>query len=227
MANKTFRNIQDNVLGQISKSDSITRDRVKRGINMGYQDFFLRELWPFREKTGTLSTVQGIQEYSLLSNFSDMDAQNIIAVSIQGANPKKLAYWPYNQLRNPEPDFQLQGQDVPQRYYIKSGQIGFWPIPSGEFTVAIDYYATPIELVNDSDEPIIPEGYREALMQYSLSHEHDFNTDPDLAQKAMNRYEQIVSLARQNLLSQPNDEYNFRLRGAAEGSPWTGLTGEI
>lgn len=50
---------------------------------MGYYDFVLRELWPFRETTGTLNTVAGTQEYDLSTNFSTMDDQNIISVAIQ------------------------------------------------------------------------------------------------------------------------------------------------
>lgn len=226
-ANSTYREIQDNVLALISKSDSTTRGRVKNWINMGYHDFVLREMWPFREVTGTLSTVQGTQEYDLSTNFSDMDEQNITSVALQGASASKLVYWPYNQLRSPEPDFDSQGQSVPQRYYLKAGKIGLWPIPDAVYSVAIDYSLVPTELSADADTPVIPVSYREALVQYALSMEHDFNTDPDLAQKAQNRYEQIVTLARQNLLSQPNDEFNFRIRGAGEGSPWTGLPGEI
>lgn len=227
MAQTTFRNIQDAVLDEISKSDATTRNRVKNNINRGYQRFVLRELWPFREVTGTLSLVQGTQEYSLVSNFADIDAQNIISVTLQGAQSRKLVYWPYNQLRADQPDFDLQGTSVPERYYIKAGNIGFWPVPSGAYDVAIDYYKLPTELDADADEPIIPIAYREALIQFALSKEHDFNTDPDLAQKAMNEYEQVVDLARQNLLAQPNDTESFRILGPADFKNHTGLSSEI
>jgi hypothetical protein len=194
---------------------------------MGYYDFVLRELWPFRETTGTLSTVASTQEYSLSSNFSDIDAQNIVSVSIQGSNNRKLVYWPFNQLRVDEPDFDSDGASVPTRYYIKGGSIGFWPLPNDVYSVAIDYYKIPTELSADSDTPIIPIAYREALLQYALSLEHDFNTDPDLAQKASNRYEQIVALARQNLLTQPTDTDNFKITGPETYINHTGLSNEV
>lgn len=227
MANSTYKEIQDNVLAILSKSDATTRNRIKNWINLGYQDFVLRELWPFRETTGTLATVAGTQEYSLTSNFSDIDAQNIIAVSIQGASNSKLVYWPYNQLRAQQPDFDYEGQAVPTRYYIKSGSIGFWPLPDDAYTVFIDYYKVPTELSSDTSEPIIPIAYREALLRYALSVEHDYNTDPDLALKEMNRYEQIVTLARQNLLTQPNDTESFRIMGPADFKSHSGLKGEL
>ncbi len=226
MATSTYRNMQDWVLGQISKSDATTRNRVKDNINLGYQDFVLRELWPFREKTGTLSTVGGTQEHDLDATFTDIDAQNIISVTDQ-TNGTKLVYWPYNQLRANQPDFDAAGAAVPTRYYIKAGKIGFWPVPADAYTAAIDYYIIPTGLSTDSDEPIIPLAYRESLMQYALSLEHDFNTDPDLAMKAMNRYEQIVNLARQNLLTQPTDTETFRILGPADAKNWTGLSNEL
>lgn len=215
-SNSSYREIQDNVLSLISKSDATTRGRIKNWINMGQYDFVLRELWPFRETTGTLATVAGTQEYDLSTNFGTLDEQNIISVAIQGASASKLIYWPYNQLRIEQPDFDQEGQGLPTRYYIKGNQIGFWPLPGDVYPVAIDYYIVPTELDADADTPIIPVGYREALVQYALSMEHDYNSDPDLAIKAMNTYEMIVSKARNNLLSQPNDTSSFRILGPAD-----------
>lgn len=226
-AASTYREIQDRVLDLISRSDTTTRNRVKDSINLGYLQFVSRELWPFREKTGTLSTVAGTQEYSLSSNFSDIDSQNIISVALQGTVKRKLVYWPFNQLRADQPDYDLTGADVPTRYYIKAGQIGFWPLPADAYTILIDYYSTPTELSADSDEPIIPVAYREALVKYGLAAEHDYNSDPDLAQKAMNEYEQIVTLARNNLLVQPTDSGNFQIMGPADAKSWTGLESEV
>lgn len=222
----SFRNIQNLTLDLLGRSDATTRNRVINWINVAQDNFVNRELWPFRETTGTLNTVAGTQEYSLASNFSDMDQQNIISVALQGTVKRKLVYWPFNQLRADQPDYDLQGSDVPTRYYIKGGSIGFWPVPADAYTVLIDYYKNATELVNDSDESIIPLQYRKALMQYALSMEHDFDSDPDLAQKAMNEYEQIVTLARNNLLTQPNDTGNFQIQGPADAKSWTGLEGE-
>lgn len=226
-ANSSYREMQDNVLSLISKSDSTTRNRIKNWLNLGLYDFVLRELWPFREVTDDITTVAGTQEYTLASEFTDIDAANIISVTLQGAQNRKLVYWPFNQLRANQPDFDLTGTSVPERYYVKGGKIGFWPSPAGTYTVTVDYYKVPTEMSADADTPIVPLSYREALVQYALSLEHDFNTDPDLAQKAMNRYEQIVALARQNLLVQPNDTEAFRILGPADSKSWTGLGGEV
>ena len=220
-ASTTYKDIQDRVLDLISKSDTTTRNRVRNWINMGYYNFVLRELWPFREETGILNTVQGTQEYSLSDNFSDIDENNILAVTIQSPTNTKLAYWPYGKLRADQPDFAQQGAGIPTRYYLKGGNIGFWPVPdSDNYTVLIDYYKVPDELSNDSDEPFIPMAYRQALVQFALAKEHDFNTDPDLSQKAMNEYEQIVTLARQNLLAQPVDTEAFKVLGPADFRSW-------
>ena len=194
---------------------------------MGYHDFVLRELWPFREVTDTITTAPNTQEYVLSTEFTDIDQQSIISVAVQGTNNRKLGYIPYNQLRASAPDLDKTGATIPKYYYIKSGKIGFWPQPNSAYTIAVDYYKVPTELSADADTPIIPLGYREALVQYALSLEHDFNTDPDLAQKAQNRYEQIIALARNNLLAQPFDTGNFRVLGPADAKSWTGLYGEL
>ena len=194
---------------------------------MGYYNFVLRELWPFRETTGTFSLVADTQEYTLTAQLANIDEQNIISVAIQGASAKKLAYWPYNQLRARKPDLDADDTGLPEVYYIKAGKIGFWPSPGEAYTVEVDYFSIPTELTSDTDTPDIPVGYRESLIKYALAQEHDFNTDPDLSQKAMNEYEDIVTLARQNLLSQPVDTGNFTIMGPADAVNHTGLQGEV
>lgn len=215
MSNSSYRDIQDNILSMLGKSDSTTRNRVKEWINMGQDDFVLRELWPFRETTGTLSTVAGTQEYDLSTNFTDLDEQNIISVAIQDSNHAKLQYVPFNQLRESYPDLDYDGASVPLYYYIKANQIGFWPVPSAVYSIAIDYYKVPTALSSDSDTSIIPTQYRQALNAFALSKENDYNTDPDLAVKEMNTYEQILDKARHNLLAQPVDGGNFVIQGPA------------
>lgn len=227
MATSSYKDIQDRVLDLLSKSDATTRNRVKEWINLGQSDFVLRELWPFRETTGTLSVVQGTQEYDLSDNFADIDEQNIISVSVQGSANRKLTYWPFNQLRAYKPDFDVDAQGTPDIYYLKGGKIGLWPVPDASLTVLIEYYKLPTAMSADSDTSIIPVNYRESLLHYALSLEHDYNTDPDLAQKAMNRYEDILGSARQNLLAQPVDTMSFRVLGPADSRNWTGLSGEV
>lgn len=225
--NTTYLEIQNNVLSLISKSDATTRNRIKNWINLGQQNFVLRELWPFRETTDTITLAQGTQEYTLSSEFSDIDQQNILSVTVQGTNLRKLPYIPFNQLQASQPDLDFEGQSVPTQYYLRAGKIGFWPVPNGTDTISVDYYKVPTELSSDSDVSIIPLGYREALVQYALSLEHDFNSDGDFAQKAMNAYEDIVTLARNNLLVQPSDTGNFTILGPADLKNHTGLPGEV
>lgn len=146
---------------------------------------------------------------------------------MQSPANKKLTYWPFNQLRASQPDFDLAQQATPDRYYLKSGSIGFWPAPDAATTCLVDYYKIPTELSNDFDVSIVPLAYREALIHYGIAMEHDYNGDPDLAAASRNRYEQIVTLARNNLLAQPNDDSSFRILGPADSKDWTGLRGEV
>lgn len=222
-----YKDIQDRTLDILGKSDTTTRNRVKNWINLGYQDFVLRELWPFREKSGDLSIVAGTQEYDLATTFTDMDAENIISVSIQGSSSVKLRYIAYNQLRYSQPDYTTNGQDLPIYYYIKAGKLGLWPSPSGSYTAIVEYFSVPTDLSGDTDVPIIPLAYRQALIHHALSYENDYNGDPDLAQKAMNTYEDFITKARMNLLTQPTDSDNFVMMGPENFINHTGFSGEI
>ena len=223
--NKTYKNIQDNVLAMVSRSDTETRNRIKSWINLGQQDFVSRELWPFREEVAQIAVESGTREYVLTDNLSDsIDANNIVSVVSLGNNGRKLSYVPFQGLRTLHPDLSV-GSGPPEVYYLRAGSIGFYPTPSADSVIEVDYYIVPADLEADDDESIIPLTYREALFQYALSFEHDYNSDPDLAVKAMNRYEQILISARVNLLNQPVDSGAFRIAGPAN-SEWTSLPGE-
>lgn len=228
MALITYRDIQDRVMDLISKSDATTRNRVKNWINMGQDDFVTRELWPFREVNEQLNTVQGTQEYDLSTEFTDIDEGNIQAVTIQGASQSKLTYIPYVQLVASYPDLSAYGAGVPRNYYLRAGKLGFWPTPNAVYDVNVDYYLNATDLEDDSDVSILPKQYRKGLVSFALSYEHDFNTDPDLAVKAMNAYEREVTLARNNLLNQPSDTGAFIIPGPADSNhKWTGLRDEV
>lgn len=227
MANLTFKDIQDNAMALLSKTDDRTRGRVKNWINLGQTDFVMREVWPFREATVDFTTTAETQEYSLADEVTAdadagvIDAGNILSVVVQGAPGNKLKYKPFPELRRLYADITFP-VGVPEFYYIRNGNIGFYPTPAAATAVQIDYYITPVDLDLDDDESIIPLGYREALVHYAVSLEHDINSDPDLAVKASNRYEQIVQLARVNLLAQPMDSAGFTIRGASDSS-WTNI----
>lgn len=224
MAFTNYKNIQDRTLDILSRSDTTTRNRVKNWINAGYRDFVTRELWPFREATGSLDTVAGTQEYDLSTNFSTLDENGVISIALQGSVAGKLTYLPFNQLRANVPDLDSVS-GLPRNYYLKAGNIGFYPVPNDVYTIAVDYYKNITELDADADEPIIPINYREALMHYALMMEHDYNTDPDLSIKSQNRYEQLVTLARNNLLAQPFDTDGFKILGPADFRNHTDIGG--
>ena len=193
---------------------------------MGQDDFVLRENWSFRETTDTISVISGTQEYDVSTEFTDIDEQNIIDVRITGTSARNLIYAPFNQLQKLYPDFDSAGSGMPEYYYLRDGEIGFYPKPNVNLTVSVNYYKVPTPLVGDSDTSIIPKQYRQALNHFAISKEHQFNTDPDLAQQEQNLYEQVIDKARQSLLTQPTDDGNFRVRSAADSTYWLNQFGD-
>ena len=187
---------------------------------MGQDDFTLRELWPFRESTDTISTTAGVQDYVVSTEFADIDAQNITQVRLTAPGANVLVYAPFNQLQKLYPDFDTVTGGKPEYYYLRDGKIGFYPRPDAAYTISVNYYRIPALMQDDSDESLIPKQYRQALNHFAMSKEHLFNTDPDLAQQEQNLYEQVVDKARQNLLTQPSDSGNFRVRSVVEDRYW-------
>ena len=85
---KTFQDIYTAVVEElkIPTSDTNTLDRIKRDINMGYQDLASRQNWPWLNKFITLTHKQAIESgtASVTLNSRSVTLSSAPAISVQG-----------------------------------------------------------------------------------------------------------------------------------------------
>jgi len=125
------------------------------------------------QKSGNITSVDGTQEYDLLSNFSDY-----LRISKEGGvfyNTKKITYRSLTQLAlKYGPDWQTMAEGTPEEYYIRGKRyLGLVTTPdTSSLTVKVYYVYKPTEMSAVTDYPFIPttvfmEDYHEAPLLYA------------------------------------------------------------
>ncbi|MCR4340643.1 MAG: hypothetical protein NUW01_12250 [Gemmatimonadaceae bacterium] len=167
----TFENLYGEKLTiELASSDTtqlFTTARRKQAINDAALAF--ARITGCTKKYGSVSIVDGTQEYDLEANFTDYmrlagaPSVKIVTSSdtryIQGPKdlPQREAEW----LDANDPNWRAVSAGTPQAWYVKSDggaeNLGFYPAPdvgSGEtWSVIVPYVATPLTMSATSDVP--------------------------------------------------------------------------
>jgi len=176
----TFKNMQDLVIDNCQELQSIpdfTRTKVKAYLNRAYLDFVKR--------TKCITDTIDITTVADQESYSASDAANLAYVyhvyevryidNLSGATPQefgdKLKPHPGGHAGLPE----TWDTGTPRHYWLQgantedSFEIGTYPICSASNNlIRVFAYMYPTsELTNDSDEPVIGDAYRYALVDYA------------------------------------------------------------
>ena len=171
--------------GEIDNVDEM-ESALKTSINKALSEIWCSYPFPFREKTLTLTTSKGNNEYSTPNG-------NIIKKSVLGSQVYSIRIGK-NYLEYLENFETLEDkEDKPTGFYIKNDTLKLYPTPDNTYTITVDYLTLAIgeddfgdsvySLKNDNDTINIPEKYenifKNALitksMLYAIASESDEN----------------------------------------------------
>lgn len=85
-----------------------------------------------------------------------------------------------------------QVQGAPTQWVPYEGGISVYPIPSSAITLTMRYYKTPVELVNSSDVPTIPEEFQEILVLGMYKRALEYNDSFDQSAYITAKMEKLV-----------------------------------
>jgi hypothetical protein len=159
--------------------------RTMRWVNRIIFDIFSRSNdWSFREATGILNTVAGVDTYSLAANV-DVDGFKSVVVRESKSPLHYLDYEDWDQRNS------ITG--LPGCFTIYQNQIILSPSPDRVYTLDYKFQVKPTLLVNDADSPIIPEKWQYVLVDGAVYRAKLFLNDEDFRdQQAL--YEQGIKL---------------------------------
>jgi|TARA_R110002020_G_scaffold24432_2_gene80515 hypothetical protein len=183
---------------------------VKEFINRSVNDIYTSELeWPFLHTDGTITTVAGTAEYSLVSGYKSVDVDTVYLIEAS-TDVKILSYIPYNQFTNQfrERDLDPTTTDnraKPEYFYLtQDDKLGLTPIPDKEYTVYYEYWATHTDLDASTDEPAVPARYQDTIVTRAEYYVHQLRSNIDAASMKHKEYEKKIERMRVDLINKPD-----------------------
>lgn len=144
-------------LSQAELLADVSEDFVVAMINKGYHIVERRALWKFSEAEVELTAVPGQREAT--GAPSDLG----VPVSVWSNQLKtELGYHDDRQRFFPQED-----TGTVQMYGMWGGDLRFYPLPKRAETFTLRYYRTWPDLIDPTDEPILPETWHDLLIDYA------------------------------------------------------------
>jgi hypothetical protein len=80
------------------------------------------------------------------------------------------------------------------RFYMRGGNMGFVPIPSGSYAVQVDLVPTPPTLVNVTDDSVYPTNFKDAIVWKTCEYAFFADTNSLMATAVQNYQAELAKL---------------------------------
>ncbi len=222
MANTTFMDLTNKLLRRINEVEIVQADFssvrgvqavAKDAINASINEINMQEFeWPFNSATGSQVLTAGTEEYSFPSTMKsvDWDSFHLVAddaLNTDGMHLKKIARdTRYKYLKNDDDNAGADGRNAPVYVYeTPSKGFGLSPSPDEAYTVTYNYYTKPVQLSAYDSTSAIDTVYDEVIMQGALYHFYMFRDNTDQADRALQRFRQLINRMRTILINGQSD----------------------
>jgi len=157
---------------------SMVKDAVNSAIRYLNQHEYE---WPFNhvetEETLTAGTVR--YAYPADAKTLDMDSFRIKRDDTLGNDTKRLNIITYEEYLDKYVDGEYNTSDnrraLPDYVFrTPSSQFGFVSVPDKAYTVVYEYYRLPVDLINSTDVPSVPEQFRYILLDGAMHYAYMF-----------------------------------------------------
>lgn len=184
---------------------SHARDAVNaslRDINQTGQD------WPFNhvEQTDVLS--DGVSRYAFPSDAAkiDFDSFRIKEDSTFGNNTVKLAVITYDEYLKSYVNLEYSTDTgrlaVPTKVcHAPSDEYVVVPPPKEDYELVYEYYRIPVDLVNATDVPFVPERFKHVILDGAKYHAYMFRSNEQAAALAKGKFEEGLKRMRSMLIN--------------------------
>lgn len=144
-------------LTQTERLPNANEEFVKAMVNHGYHRVERAALWKFSEAEATISSVASTRAAS--------GVPTNMAVPLMVRDVETDSDLEYHDER--QKFLPLQDTGIPYAYSMWQDELRLYPLPTGVRNYTLRYYKTWVDLVDDSDEPEIPETWHDLLVNYA------------------------------------------------------------
>jgi hypothetical protein len=164
----TFLEIQNRLMDRLNLSSDDARARLKDMINERVRKTQTScKLGPVRRALITFNTAIGVSDYAL-EDFADEDLKIILPQTIRIPSLNRvLGSASVDSQRVIDPGENFTGAPTTYSIYTVNADsmtIKLSPTPDAAYTMAVDGIRNGVDLIDDDDEPAIPEDFHDALL---------------------------------------------------------------
>ena len=167
--------------------DYLSADRIDTLANFYYHDICRRFPWPFLHVTASGTAPLSITDFGHALSVVDTTADTI------------LQWEDKRTLREQDPG--LDGTGNPSCWYldVPNNQLEVYPVNTTN-TIVVDYVKVPEDLVDGTDETLIPSRFQYVLVEGIVCKAYRDDDEIDLSDAARMEYEDGLTLMRDELL---------------------------
>lgn len=179
-------------------------DSAKDAVNAALRQINHEQFeWPFNHATAEETLVANVTRYSFPSDCKtvDLDTFRIKGSTALGNTTSKLGIMSYenylDQYVDQEYNSDTSNKSLP-RYVFRTPdmQYGMVPAPDKAYEVVYEYYRLPIDLVNATDVPTVPEQFRSLLVDGAMYYVYLFRGNSQDAMASAEKFSKGIEQMR-------------------------------
>ena len=153
--------------------------------------------WPFNHVTQEEDLSAGVTRYPFPSDTKsvDMDTFRIKANSTFNNKTQKLKVLSYEEYLDKYVDQEYNSTvtEIP-RYVFKTPDMGYGvsPAPNEDYEIVYEYYRVPVDLIEVTDVPSVPEVFRHVINDGAMYYAYMFRSDLEASQISLQRFQQGI-----------------------------------
>jgi hypothetical protein len=192
---------------------------MKNAVNAAIRDINHDQYnYPFNHNTIEVYLEAGIARYPLPENAKLVDYETVRilrddTLNVQTSILKRIQYEEYiNKYLDDEINTNVTGE-VP-KYIAKtqSNEFVIAPKPDKEYTLELEYFMHPADLVLFDDVPTIPEQFKHVIIDGAMYHAYMFRDNQQSAQLSEQKFNDGVKSLRSLLVNNYVHVYDTRVR---------------
>lgn len=167
---ETLLSFRSELIEELQAKTDMTPSRLDKWINKAYRQtaamLDLKELWA----SVGLSLVASQPFYLIppsVAWIKRVSVADTTSYVMDGGRPlDMIEEATYRGLPDDSIEVQLS-YGFPRAYFRYGRMVVFWPYPGGTLTAPMEFRVRPLDLVNDTDSPLLPSEFHETIMLYA------------------------------------------------------------
>ena len=183
--------------------------QAKDSVNASLRDITQAHMeWPFNHVMAEETLTAGVSRYVFPSDAStiDFDSFRIKADTTFGNQTQRLEPITYDtylkQYVDQEYTTDTGVRDVPAMVcHAPSAEYVVAPSPKEDYDIVYEYYRVPVDMVNATDVPAVPERFKHVVLDGAMYHAYMFRSNEQAANLSKAKFEEGIKRMRTILIN--------------------------